>query len=215
MNILMSLHKIWANKILDSQKKLEFRNNIGKEFKVGSKIYIYETAKNNGSQKVIGECRIKNITHFERTNLGCYPLLGYYCENIIKDKEATSAVKKMYEIDVPNYKDGIKCSYIFQSEILMDFENKSLHDLINMSRKDREEYYKLRDKSDKLVKECDDWLYSIGFYNEDGESFYKNYIEVDNPIKYKEGRELSSFIGQNNSPIKRAPQSWCYCQNND
>lgn len=35
MNILMSIRKPWTDMILNGSKKLEFRNNIGKNFKIG------------------------------------------------------------------------------------------------------------------------------------------------------------------------------------
>ena len=39
MDILMSLHKKWADKIFDGSKTLEFRKKIGKDFKVGDIVY--------------------------------------------------------------------------------------------------------------------------------------------------------------------------------
>ena len=61
MDILMSLHKKWADKIFDGSKTLEFRKKIGKDFNVGDIVYIYETGKNGGKKQVVGDFTIKSI----------------------------------------------------------------------------------------------------------------------------------------------------------
>lgn len=214
MAVLMSLYNVWCNKILDGSKPLEFRNNIGKDFKVGDKIYLYETSKNNGRKKVVGEVIIKDIVKLQKSKMGFYNFLGYYVKNILKDKDLYKKVETVYEYDLPNYDAGYKFYWLFLPEVLDELKtHNKLPDYFDMTPEEAKRFQQLQKKAQKLIEDCDDWLRSIGYYNEYEESFYKNYIEVTNPIKYTTPLELSDFKNLKGSPITRAPQSWCYVQN--
>ena len=190
MDILMSLHKKWADKIFDGSKTLEFRKKIGKDFKVGDIVYIYETGKNGGKKQIVGDC-----------------------ENIIRDFEVLEAVKKAYAIELPNYKDSIKLSYIYNInflESLRDTDNFPF--LLNLSREEQRAYYDGQEKTKKLIDSCEDWLRDIGYYNEFEETYYNYYLEIENVHKYDMSLNLNAFLNKEKEPIITAPQSWCYCK---
>lgn len=161
--------------------------------------------------KIVGEFKIKDIVNIPKSKAGAYPFLLYYAENILKDKESVKAIEKIYDIRLNNYNDSLKLYYIFNPEALemINKTNKS----VDFSSMTREEYFKYKEKEEKSMKiweDCDNWLRSIGFYNENDESFYKNYIEIHDYVKYKKPFELSEFKNQKGEVIKKAPQSWCY-----
>lgn len=211
MAILMSLYNVWANKILSGDKPLEFRNNIGKDFKIGDKIYLYESSKNKGRKKVVGEVTIKDIVSLKKSKMGFYNFLGYYVKNILKDEDLYKKVQYIYEYNLPNYDVGYKFYWLFLPEVLDDIRDyDKIPDYLSMSPEQAKRYRELEDKAQFLIEDCDDWLRSIGYYNGNDESFYKNYIEVENPIIYTLPLELSDFENLKGEPIKRAPQSWCY-----
>lgn len=214
MDILMSIHKVWIEKIFNKEKILEFRKSIGKNFKIGDTVYLYETSKNGGSKKVVGEFTIKDIVKLnKKSKIATYDLLPYYCLNIIKDEEAFEAVDKIFNIPLKNYNDAIKLSYIFNPhfiEYLRDTNN--FPDLSKFSRDELNIYLKNQEKSSKLVKDCDNWLFNIGFYNEYWECYYKYYLEIDNVKKYDIPLDLSNFKNQKGEIILKASQSWCYCE---
>ena len=214
MDILMSLHKKWADKIFDGSKTLEFRKKIGKDFKVGDIVYIYETGKNGGKKQVVGDFTIKSIVRIDQSSgCGTYDLLPYYCENIIRDFEALEAVKKAYAIELPNYKDSIKLSYIYNInflESLRDTDNFPF--LLNLSREEQRAYYDGQEKTKKLIDSCEDWLRDIGYYNEFEETYYNYYLEIENVHKYDMSLNLNAFLNKEKEPIITAPQSWCYCK---
>lgn len=213
MDILMSLHKIWVDKILDGTKILEFRKSIGKDFNIGSTVYIYETAKNGGLQKVVGQFTIKDIVKLDgKSKVATFDLLPYYCKNVIKENDTLSVVNKAFSIELPNYNNSIKLSYIYNINFLESLRDTgSFPDLLKMSELEIKQYYSNQEKSKSLVSACDKWLTDIGFYNEYGESNYKYYIEIKDVVKFKKPLILTCFIGRNGKVIERAPQSWCYC----
>ena len=211
MNILMSIRKPWTDMILNGSKTLEFRNNIGNNFETGSIVYVYESKSNKGLGKVVGEFKIKEIVNISKSKAGAYPFLLYYAENILKDKESVKAIEKIYDIELNNYDDSFKLYYIFNPEALEMIEktDKSI-DFLSMTKDEYSKYKEKEEKSMKIWKDCDEWLKYIGFYNDYGESNYKNYIEIYNYVKYDKPLELNNFKNQKGEIISRAPQSWCY-----
>ncbi len=208
MAILMSLHKKWAHMILDGKKPFEFRKKIGKDWKAGDTVYIYETSKNGGSQKIVGKFVVKDVKAIQKCRLGCYSFLEYYCEHIIKDMEALAAVRTAYEKDVPGYNNSVKLTYLYLPEVLDSLIN---HKDLPYSYYD-EEYQEKKEKGNALVEACDAWLSEIGFYDDYDESNYKYYIEVETPERFKEPLNLSDFKSREDKEITRPPQSWMYCK---
>lgn len=213
MAILMSLYNIWCDKILDGTKPLEFRNNIGKQFKIGETIYLYETSKNKGRKMVVGEVKIKDIKPIPKSRVGCYGLLPYYAQHIVKDEETKSAIMFAYNFELPNYDGIFKMKWMFLPESLKKFkETGKLPDYIRMDNDEFNDYEKKSFKAQLVMEDCDEWLKSIGYYNELDETNYKNYIELENPIRYSKPIPLENFRNLQGNKITRAPQSWCYVQ---
>lgn len=211
MAILMSLYNIWCDKILDGSKPLEFRNNIGKQFKPGEIIYLYETSKNNGRKKVVGEVKIKDIKEIPKSKCGCYGFLPYFAENIIADKEIKDAIMYAYNFDLPNYDGIFKMKWMFLPKHLEHFkETGEFPNFFLMEEEELDDYEKKSSAAQSVLEECDNWLDSMGYYNEFYESYYKNYIEVETPIRYTTPLNLEDFVNLKDEKITKAPQSWCY-----
>lgn len=208
MNLIMSLHHEWAEKILEGFKPFEFRKKKGLLWETGQTIYIYDTSK----KKISGQATIAEIRNVGTCKLGAYDFLENFAE--MKDrKEGTKtldAVIKIKLIDVPGYDNALKLSYLFLPEYLNDFRKTgNPPDIFRMTNEERRRYFSLKEKGDKFVSECDDWLSSQGFY-QDCESYYKIALRLENPERYPELKNLSEFLDRNDQQIKRAPQSWMY-----
>ena len=223
MDIMMSIHKEWVDKILSGKKPFEFRKKLPKNFSAGDKIYIYETSKQNGLQKVIGECKVKHILNFANDKgklpcFGCYPFIEYFMEHIKGDKETADrfkSVKEEFYGKFERYKYGfiinfalcdLELEHIRQHGCPIDTwelypyaENEELKTVLEQN-----------EKANKLLMECDAWLSEIGFYDDTDESFWRYAIELTDIVKYDKPMEIQNFIGKNNKPIRKPPQSWYY-----
>ena len=60
------------------------------------------------------------------------------------------------------------------------------------------------------MKECDDWLTTIGFYNDMEESYYRYGIEVTDIVRYSTAKQISDFTNLHGIPLAKAPQSFQY-----
>lgn len=210
MNVLMSLHNVWCDKILDGSKTLEFRNNIGKNFKIGDTVYLYETSKNKGRKLVVGQFKIKDIKKIQNTKIKSYSILPYYAKNIVKDKEIKNAILNIFDSDIVGNEE-IKISLMFCPEYLNDFKRTNkLPDVNILTKEESKKYFENLNKAKMVLKNCDEWLLSIGYYNGNYETNYKNYIEISEPIRYEKPLKLENFKNLNDEKIKRAPQSWFY-----
>ena len=220
MDILYSLHKKWSNKIFDLTKPIEFRTKLPKDLKQNTKIYIYETSKNDGCQKVIGECRVDYIINVLSPEgkwpfVGCCPFLEYYFYNIKKDFETARVyenVRKRFENKSTNYKYGYVFQYAFSEENLKSIEETGsaidTFTILNFN-----EVKKLLDDidiSDKHMKEVDNWLTSIGFYDEYDETNYRYGIVLIYVVKYNTPLSLDNFVNKDGQTVVRPPQSYMY-----
>lgn len=208
MNLIMSLHHEWAEKILEGFKPFEFRKKKGLLWKEGQKIYFYDTK----IKKVSGEATIAEIRNVGTCKLGAYDFIEDFAE--IKDrKEGTKTLDSIIKIklmNIPGYDNALKLSYLFLPEHLENLiKTGNLPDIFRMSNEERKRYFNLKEKGDKFVSECDDWLSSQGFY-QDCESYYKIALKLENIERYSEPKNLSEFLDRNDQQIKRAPQSWMY-----
>lgn len=212
MRILMSLYNVWCDKLLDGTKTVEFRNNIGKDFKPGDTILLYESARNKGCKKIVGEVKIKSIGTIKRSRMGAYGMMEYYLENIKKDKDALKAFRYATSLDIKNYDGPFVASLMFCNDQLKDLVEKGKAEITSLSNSKYEVYTQNRERAEQLLKECDEWLHTIGYYNKRDETRYKAYIEVKSPKRYKKPKELSSIKDLNGKVIEKAPQSWQYIQ---
>lgn len=219
MDILYSLHKVWCDKIFDGTKTIEFRTKLPKELKCGTTLYLYETSKNGGCQKVVGECKVDYIINVLSENnewpyIGCVPFLEYYFRNINKNdvvadkyKETASRFKNFKK-----YKYGYVLKYAFCEDEL-NYIEKTGDTIDTWKIPDFNYVKKLLDEfdiSEKYMQEVDDWLEKIGFYNEYGETQYKYGIVLKDIKKYKTPISLCKFKDKDGKIVKRPPQSYMY-----
>lgn len=219
MDILMSLHKVWADMIFDGKKPIEFRTRLPKNFSIGDKIYIYETAKRGGSRKVVGFATVKDIIEVLSKDgrwpmFGAYPFIDFYFENIKGDKEKAEHYRKLKEEfdKYTQYKYGFILGYAF-SELELSclretgcfVDTWKIFDM-NIVRKVIND----NTTSENYIRECDDWLKKIGYYNDCEESYYKYGIVLTNITKFDTPISINDINDKNGDPIKTAPQSWMY-----
>ena len=226
MDIIVSLHNNWCQKIFKKEKPFEFRNTIPKNTKENDCIYFYETKKNGGKGKIVGEAKIKRIIPL-RNNKGEWPCLGayhfidYFFENIKKQKEIAEKFRqsKKFEGKFENYKFGFIINYA-----LSDLELESIRKTgrpINIWKQYPAGYknaelvqlLKEHEKINECIAECDNWLSSIGFYDECDERKWKYAFELSEIKEYAFPENLSTFCyfkGNKLERIQRAPQSWKY-----
>ena len=219
MDIVISIYGKWSQMILDGKKPIEFRTKLPKNFKAGDKIYIYETAKYGGARAIVGECTVDYIISVLNKEgkwpmYGAYPFIDYFFENIKNNKEKAKYYRKLKkEFDTyENYKYGFILGYAFSELELKSLrETGSLIDTWTIYDKMVvDEIINANEESNKLIGECDDWLSSIGFYNEFEESYYKYGIVLKDAKRYDEPIPITEFLDQNKNTITRAPQSWMY-----
>lgn len=221
MNIIYALHKCWCDKIFDGSKPIEFRTKLPKNLKSGTKLYLYETAKNNGARAIVGECVVDYIIPVLSSTknnkwpiCGAYPFIDYYFEHIKGDKEIAEHYRKLKkEFDAyENYRYGFILNYAFCEEELTSLRTTgSLIDTFKIS--DYDLVKKIIDKNDignKRIEECDNWLSKIGYYNEFDETYYQYGIVLKDIKKYDTPKPIGDFKNKDGEQIKFAPQSFIY-----
>lgn len=224
MNIIISLHREWTEKITENIKPFEFRTKLPKNLKIGDTLFLYETSKHGGQKKIIGECKVKSILPLtnekgEYPMYGAYNLIDYYynkIKHLPEIGEKFRKVKEEFGNKLENYRYGSEISYAFSEKELESLRKTgnllNLWDTTKNSFDDEElkEILDDNEKAYKYIEECDDWLRSIGFYNDGEESFWTYAIEIYDVKKYDVPKSLNEFNNQNGNPIAVAPQSWCY-----
>jgi predicted transcriptional regulator len=229
-NAIFSIHKDYIEKILDKTKPFEFRSVLLKDLEPGSTIYLYETSKNGGCKKIVGEVKVSDIQKLsvnqflynKKVCYGCWDFIDWYARNILKDNQMaekyTEAKKEEYLL--PDYKLGYilhfalsekDMEYIKDNHIplsLLDYEVFS--EIVSIE--ERNALLDNRTKSMDIIEKCNKWLDSMGFYNKDsGENTsWKYAIELKNPIRYKTPLDLEDFISYEEKIISKAPQSFLY-----
>ena len=203
MDILMSVRKHWIDLIKSGEKTLEFRTRIGKEYKVGSTIYMYESGQ-DGAKKITCSAKIKSITQIQHQKCDTVLFVDYYLENVLKNEDYLKEWQKTKEIELKNYNNLIKLMNMFCSDYIK---------LLSEDRKNEYEYtpenIERQDLSDKISTDIDNWLCKIGYYNDEGETNYNYAIELCDvkSVEY----ELSDFTC-NGKVVTRPPQSYLYCE---
>jgi predicted transcriptional regulator len=220
LDLLYSLHNVWIEQILSGIKPIEFRSRLPKDIKQGTKIYLYETSKNNGRKMVVGECEVDYIINILSKDgkwpiCGCYPFLEFYFENIKKNKDIANKYRELkteFEYKLDDYRYGFISKYIFSDEELTSLrETGKLIDIWSFTNvEELNNHFKNLEKGEQCERECDEWLTKIGLYNEYGETYYKYGIVLKNIKSYNTPKPISDFFDKNNNKIKKAPQSWMY-----
>ena len=213
MNVIFSVRKKYVDKIILNEKIFEFRNVLPKQFKIGETIYIYETAKNGGKRKIVGELIAEDIINLNpqgKTPMyGCWSFLDYYVETIEKDIESANRFKEMKKYNPENYKFGSLITFAlspYYSEIVKEGKHPNFNPF-------REEDNKKLKLADKYMYACDDWLRNQGFYDDDDKSYWKYAIKFRVNKIYEIPVELNEFLNQNGEKIVHPPQSWMYTLN--
>ena len=220
MDIIVSLHKNWSQQILEGQKTIEFRSRLPKEIKSGTTMYFYESSKNGGARKVVGQCEVDYIISVVSPTggwplYGAFPFIDYYFREIEKDTITANHFREIIE-EFDNkkypYRYGYSLCYAFSPIELNSLKNTGkLIDLTaNIDYKLINQLSKEKEKSETYIQKCDQWLTEIGFYDDGGESKYKYGIVLKNIEKYDEPLPLESFLDKRGNVIMKAPQSWMY-----
>ncbi len=207
MPILMPLYKKWSDMILNKEKPFEFRSKIGRNFYAGDTIYLYESSKNNGCQKIVGEVRIKNISKIEHTGCDTAIFIEYYLKNILKNDYYVKQWQSVKRLQLDGYNDYIKLSNIFCIDFLKALKNNNTRNFVY----DRE-FLKRKKLSEEVANAADEWLYKIGYYNSYGQTTYDYALELYDIKRYNQPLELENFENNKGEIITQAPQSWCYCK---
>ena len=215
MNIIISIHNIWANKIFSGEKTLEFRNNLPRNIKPGDKVYIYETYKNFGRKMVVGYFTIKKAYPIPKCGrCGYTSFIQYWAKEIVKDEELSKLIDRCANIKMNHHYQDIVYSYMYCDEVL-DYMEKN-HDMPELGIREYMDktFLANRDKSEKITRDCDHWLETIGYYNDCCESYYSHVFEISNPVRFNNPIPISEFLNPQNKNIEKAPQSWCYTLSN-
>ena len=193
MNIICSVHRNWIEMILSGIKTIEFRSMLPKDFKSGDKIYLYETSKNGGSKKIVGECEVDYIINVlskdgKWPTFGCYPFLEYYFQNIKNDSYVANQygkIKSEFENKVTKYKHGYVVKYAFSEENLDSLrKHGEVIDLWNIANFTVvQKYLKDIEKSDEYSK------------------VVKEYLSMRKPSRYLLARIIDKIIINQNKEI--------------
>ena len=223
MDIIYSLHKIWCDQIFNGKKPIEFRTKLPKNLKKDTVIYLYETSKNDGCQKIVGECAVDYVINVlsdegEWPFVGCVPFLEYYFRNVNKNDAVADKYKEVLSKhkNLKNYKYGYILKYAFcEDELSHINKTGELIDTFKITDYNYlQKLFKEYEISEKYMKEVDEWLKKIGFYNNYDETNYKYGIVLKNIKKYKTPLPLSAFKDKNGNIIQKPPQSYMYAKRN-
>lgn len=210
MNIILPVHKHWIEKIFSGEKIYEFRNYIPKHLKPNDTIYFYETSKNGGVQKVVGECKVKSFRNLTYDGIypmfGCYSFIEDYMEIMEKKPEEAQLFKECKENQLAEFKLG--------ATLCFALSEKAMEDIKNGEYPKYDHYDKTSNEARKLgnlyMEKCDNWLSSIGFYDDGGESTWKYAWCLTDVKKYLTTLELKNFKKINGEFVVKPPQSYIY-----
>ena len=201
--IIYPIHKCFNDLIFNRVKTFEFRTRIPKNLTTGTKIYIYETAKQGGCKMVVGEFTVGNIID-TNYRLGACPFLPYFYRNIVKDEDYAQKFEKALSLSMPNYVKGTAVNFALDDKSIAYIEQTGEYPPYHIQTPGG------YDKTGKAMSACDDWLKKIGFYNDCEESYYNFAYEILNPVRYATPKNLNEFTKLDGTPVKKAPQSFVY-----
>ena len=202
----MPMYKKWSDMILDNKKPFEFRNKIGREFHIDDTIYLYESSKNGGCQKVVGQANISSINKIKHTDCDTVLFLEYFLNDVLKNPEYAKQWNKTKNVDLPEYGAYMKLSNIFCDDYLKALKDNNARTFVY-----NRDFFKRKKLSSEIANAADEWLYSIGYYNSLGQTTYDYAIGLYNTKRYILPLDLDNFENNKGEIITQAPQSWCYC----
>ena len=200
-------------RISDEHEKLLVENKAPFLFliptpKVENGEHVYMV--NKASQNVfVGT--VEGLKTVSDSHLAAYDFIDYFCEKIICDEEALREVRKVKEINLPNYNSALKLSYVYIPEGLEHIRdtNECLN-LLSLSKEEARDYFRRQKKGTDLVVACDRWLQNMGMYNKYGETKTSEYIVLKNI--HQEAIQVSDLMSLKDNPIKVIPKNWKYCK---
>lgn len=218
MNIILSMYSHWSQMILDGKKPLEFRTRLPKDFHAGDTVYLYETAKYHGARAVVGECIVDDIIPMLSPDgkyplYGAYPFITYWLEHIKGDKAMADKYRELQKeaVAYTNYRYGFILGYAQSDAELQSLRSTgSLLDLWELDPQHAAPILRDNEVSKNLIGQCDEWLSTIGLYNDYEETSYRYGIVLKDAKRYNAAVPISAFADQNGNPITRPPQSWMY-----
>lgn len=213
MNFIFSIHKNYVDLIFKKEKPFEFRNILPKQINLGDIIYIYETAKNKGCQKIVGEVSVESIIDLcpnqKYPMYGAWSLIDYYMKYIEKEPLLAQLFKENKQYQLEEYKFGCLLPYALSPYYMDLIKSGKYPDYNSYMTEDNKKV----DLANHYMYKCDDWLRKIGFYNYDDKSYWKYAIQIKPITYYDFPKEITTFINQKGEQIQHPPQSWMYTLN--
>lgn len=206
MNAIFTFNKKDIKNIITGKKMLFFGHKISKKIQQNTIIFLSD------GQKVIGECQVKERVPLGHYKFGAYPFMLHFAKYIKKDNYLEEAIKKIYDYDLPMYNPAYKLDFIYLYEYLDFVKKGDFFYTFNMSKKEQNEYIRKQQLGTKIINDCDKWLKEIGYYNENDESFYKEYIEIESVKLYNIPKNLDTFLKKNGEPFTKSPKTYALCK---
>ncbi len=223
MDIMIAIYNHWTEKIFAGEKPFEFRTKVPSQFHPGDKIYFYEPKRFGGAAAVVGECTVDEIMPL-LSKEGKWPLcmthhfIEYYFEHIRKDvakAEIYRQCKERLQDKATYVRFGAITDYALSEFYMRQIEETGrIPDIFEyVTANNAYDWYaqesKKMDECRKDHFDCDDWLKSMGMYNECDETCYKFAYHLTNIKRYEQPQPLSSFLNGAGTPINMV-QSFCY-----
>jgi hypothetical protein len=181
-------------------------------------IDIWDTAFIRDKNGIIGRGEITSFDKIHNpSRMGYYPFVDYYVEYVLKDPELLKLVKRAKEVKFKSTDCSVPLDYVFSEKYFPYIEKykkyPDIEDFHNTfkSAQSEKEFLSLcneKEKANNLMKDCDEWLKNMGYYDDYGESKSDiSYIEIANIVKTS--LDFSSFELSNNRKVSHNHQ-WCY-----
>ena len=107
---MLAIHSKWIEMIFNEEKGLEFRNKIISTIKPETKIFFYETKKENGIGKVVGEAIITNVEKIDPSKkefyYQCFNGIGYSNQNYVIRFAAVEKYETPLDLSKFSYDNG-------------------------------------------------------------------------------------------------------------
>lgn len=211
MNIICNETRPFSDKIFNGEKPFIFLRSNGRVLNDGIKVFIYETKKANGCGKVIGEAIANKIVTIPYPIIGpCRYFLRKYAQ-LTNNKEAIDALNKLGDFNLSNYRTNTILSFLFCGDIL---EEAIKNDEYPPQSKDIRSYspgspYVVNtQRSNDFLFACDEWLNSLGFYDDFEKSHFDTSLELVDIQRYVMPIPISEFKSKSNKQFKKVTNSF-------
>lgn len=206
LDIILPIHKNFVYLLETNEKKFEFRNKLGKNVKCGTKVYVYETGKQNGRKQIVGEFVISKIYDLSDVKFGYYWIIDWYCEYILKDIELSTKFKIAKDLPKSHYKLGSWLNFALSEKCIQYIKDTNEWPKFSLIIEETE----LIKKAEEIILDVDKYLTKIGYYNSYDESFFSYALEFKNYKKYETPIPITKYLNKNKELIKTAPQNFHY-----